>query len=330
MAIKMVREPSDTPNITNIDDIIPFRYAYGGQNGFVLNRGTEISNTISGLNFTINSGRLVLQGVECDIDASGVTVTIDNIATKRYYTVYLQVNLATNTATVLATYDTANYPNPPASDDLTENSTGTAYLVLYHFTATSGVISEVNKIVESIKYTSNILVNNSINSQNAVHADNADIATNAQNSILKPDGTYEGFSKNNNNELSTITGKIEQKKIIFSGNTKIPDSSVTLSESIHASETIEITFSTSNNEVIKQQFVLTRVTPSYTNMNFTLSYIDSASASQMVISSIKISCSDGGNVLSGSYELNKMISRTSISDYSNAGGFYILEVAKII
>lgn len=152
MAIKMVREPSDTPNITNIDDIIPFRYAYGNQNGFVLGRGTEISNTISGLNFTINSGRLVLQGVECDIDASGVTVTIDNIATKRYYTVYLQVNLATNTATVLATYDTANYPNPPASDDLTENSTGTAYLLLYHFTAQSGVISEVEKIVQGIQY----------------------------------------------------------------------------------------------------------------------------------------------------------------------------------
>lgn len=159
MAIKMVREPSDTPNITNIDDIIPFRYAYGGQDGFVLGRGTEISNTISGLNFTINSGRLVLQGVECDIDASGVTVTIENIATKRYYTVYLQVNLATNTATVLATYDTANYPNPPVSDDLTENSTGTAYLVLYHFTATSGVISEFEKIVQGIQYTGSALNN---------------------------------------------------------------------------------------------------------------------------------------------------------------------------
>ena len=60
--------------------------------------------------------------------------------------------MATNTATVLATYDTANYPNPPASDDLTENSTGTAYLLLYHFTAQSGVISEVEKIVQGIQY----------------------------------------------------------------------------------------------------------------------------------------------------------------------------------
>lgn len=159
MAIKMVREPSETPNISNIDDIIPFRYAYGDQDGYVLGRGTEISNTINGLNFTINSGRLVVQGVECDIDATGVTVTIDNIATKRYYTVYLQVNLGLNTATVLATYDTATYPNPPASDDLTENSTGTAYLVLYHFTATSGVIGEVEKIVQGIQYTGSALNN---------------------------------------------------------------------------------------------------------------------------------------------------------------------------
>lgn len=160
MAIKMVREPSETPNISNIDDIIPMRYAYGNQSGYVINKGNQISYTVNGLNFTINSGRLVLQGVECDIDASGVTVTIDNIATKRYYTVYLQVNLGVNTATVLATYDTTTYPNPPASDDLTANSTGVAYLILYNFTATGGIISEVYKVVQSVKYTPDIEVKN--------------------------------------------------------------------------------------------------------------------------------------------------------------------------
>lgn len=153
MAIKMVREPSDTPNINNIDDIIPMRYAYGGQNGFVIGKGTEISNTVNGSNFIINSGRLVLQGVECDIDATGVTIAVDNIATKRYYTIYLKVNLATNTATIESSYDTADYPAIDDGDDLTENSSGIANMVLYKFTATSGIISEVNKVVESIKYT---------------------------------------------------------------------------------------------------------------------------------------------------------------------------------
>ena len=161
MAIKMAREPSETPNINNIDDIVPMRYAYGNQNGYVIGKGTEISNTVNGLNFTVNSGRLVLQGVECDIDATGVTITIDNIATKRYYTVYLEVNLGLNTATIKDEYDTATYPTIDVGDDLTENSTGVARLPLYQFTATNGVIGEVNKVIESVKYAKEIKVDNS-------------------------------------------------------------------------------------------------------------------------------------------------------------------------
>lgn len=156
MAIKMVREPSETPNINNIDDIVPMRYAYGNQNGYVIGKGNEISNTVNGLNFTVNSGRLVLQGVECDIDAVGVTITIDNIATTRYYVVYLQVNLGTNTASILSTYDTVTYPTIDAGDDLTENTTGVARLPLYQFTATSGIIGEVNKVVEKVVYTNQL------------------------------------------------------------------------------------------------------------------------------------------------------------------------------
>lgn len=178
MAIKMVREPSETPNINNIDDIIPMRYAYGGQNGFVIGKGTEISNTVSGLNFTVNSGRLVLQGVECDIDATGVTITIDNIATKRYYTVYLEVNLGLNTATIKNEYDTATYPTIDAGDDLTENTTGVARLPLYQFTATSGIIGEVNKVVESIKYVNETFIKN-VKVNNAAQADNATTSSNA-------------------------------------------------------------------------------------------------------------------------------------------------------
>ena len=192
MAIKMVREPSETPNINNIDDIIPMRYAYGGQNGFVIGKGTEISNTVSGLNFTVNSGRLVLQGVECDIDATGVTIIIDNIATKRYYTIYLEVNLGLNTATIKSEYDTVTYPTIDAGDDLTENTTGIARLPLYQFTATSGIISEVNKVVKSVKYVNqdfikNIKVNNALNSDNANKINNLNIKEN-ENGILQNSG----------------------------------------------------------------------------------------------------------------------------------------------
>ena len=83
MAINFVRQPSETPNVRNIDDIIPFRYAYGNQNGYVKDKGNELSYTINGSNFRINSGRVVLQGVESDIDANGVTITVDNVATTR-------------------------------------------------------------------------------------------------------------------------------------------------------------------------------------------------------------------------------------------------------
>jgi len=152
MSIKMVREPSETPNITNIDDIVPFRYAYGNQNGYVKDRGSEISYSINGSQFTVNSGRLVLQGVECDISASGVTLTIDPVAELRYYVAYLQVNLALNTVTISTEHSTITYPTISSGDDLTELPTGTARLPIYEFEATSGVISNVVKLVNEIEY----------------------------------------------------------------------------------------------------------------------------------------------------------------------------------
>ena len=159
MAISMVRKPSETPNITNIDDIIPFRYAYGNQNGYVIGRGAEVSHTVNGNQFTINSGRLVIQGVESDIDANGITLTIDSVSETRYYVVYYEVNLATNTANIkLSNYDTAGYPTIDAGDDLTVNSSGIARMPLFRFTATNGTIGNVEKLVNAIEYSGTALV----------------------------------------------------------------------------------------------------------------------------------------------------------------------------
>lgn len=153
MAIEMVRIPSETPNISNTDDFVGLRYAYGNQNGYVIGKGQECSYTINGSKFRVNSGRLVLQGVECDIDANGVEITIDNVATKKYYTVYLEVNLATNETKILAMSDLTSYPKIESGDDLTQNTTGTATMELYHFEATSGVISNVSKVLKAIQYS---------------------------------------------------------------------------------------------------------------------------------------------------------------------------------
>ena len=157
MAISMVRKPSETPNINNISDIIPFRYAYGGQNGYVKGKGRELDYTAIGTQFTIGSGRVVLDGVESDIDNDGIIINIDNVSETRYYVVYYNVNLATNTTTIMSQYATGNYPTIEKGDDLTESPEGSANLVLYRFTATSGIISNVEKVVKEIEYTGDAL-----------------------------------------------------------------------------------------------------------------------------------------------------------------------------
>lgn len=159
MGIRMVREPGATPNINNIDDIIPFRYAYGNQDGYVINRGNELAYTINGNEFKINSGRVVVQGAESEIDANGATVIVDaSNSTKQYYTIYYKVNLATNVVSIESKYDIAGYPTIDGGDDLTKTTSGYATLELYHFEAQSGVISNVEKLVKAIEYSGTALV----------------------------------------------------------------------------------------------------------------------------------------------------------------------------
>ena len=151
-------------SITNIDDIIPFRYAYGNQNGYVIGKGNELSYSINGSEFKINSGRIVVQGVESDIDANGVAFSVDGSnSTKQYYVVYYKVNLATNVVSIESTYDVAGYPTIDKGDDLTKTTSGYATLELYHFEVENGVISNVNKLVKAIEYSGTALVGYDIN-----------------------------------------------------------------------------------------------------------------------------------------------------------------------
>lgn len=203
MAIEMVRIPNETPNISNTDDFVGFRYAYGNQNGYVINKGQECSYTINGPKFKINSGRLVLQGVECDINANGVEITIDNVATKRYYTVYLEVNLTIDEVIILSKFDTAGYPTIESGADLTQSTTGTARMALYNFDATSGVINNVQKIVPKIEYVGDMVV------------------FGAKNSIANSDGTYSGFTADGNGTLKTGDYIVEKKKLLFHSDTGI-------------------------------------------------------------------------------------------------------------
>lgn len=153
MGLRLIRQESETPNVSNYDDARMARYAYGGYDGYVKNRGQEIGHTISGTSFVVLSGVISLQGWEVEVDANGASIpTSASVTNKTYFSVYLEVNCATDTAEIKSLTDTAGFPDIPASDDLTENTIGTARLPLYHFTATSGVIADVEKLVQEIPY----------------------------------------------------------------------------------------------------------------------------------------------------------------------------------
>ena len=158
MGLRLIRQESETPNVSNHDDARMVRYAYGGYDGYVKNRGQEIGSTVSGTSFVVQSGVLNLQGWEVEIDANGVSIpTSASVTNKTYFSVYLEVNCATDTAEIKSLTDTAGFPDVPAGDDLTENTIGTARLLLYHFTATGGVIADVEKLVQEIPYGSEAL-----------------------------------------------------------------------------------------------------------------------------------------------------------------------------
>ena len=153
MAIKMVRVPSETPNVSNIDDFIGLRYAYGNQNGYCIGKGRELDYQTSGSTFTVLSGRFVIQGVECDIDANGVSLTVDSVSGTRYHTVYAEVSLATMSASIKSLTSTVDYPEVDSGDDLTENTVGISRLPLYHLMSNSGSVTSVTKVVPSIEHT---------------------------------------------------------------------------------------------------------------------------------------------------------------------------------
>ena len=162
MAVKLVRAPSATPNIYNTDDFVGLRYSYGDNNGYVKGRGNECDYERSGLNFTIKSGRLVLQGVEVDVPSGGETIAINMGAQYVASTIYLEVNLATNTAIIGRTYNTSTtrpvvYPKVNGGDDLTTNTTGTARMELYHVLSLRAGIVEVTKLVKDIPYSGEAL-----------------------------------------------------------------------------------------------------------------------------------------------------------------------------
>ena len=152
MSVRLVRESSTTPNIANKDDARMVRYAYGGYDGIVKSYGQELLYNYSNGIFKVGSGRVVLQGWEVDIDASGWTLNLQSVTGTRYYTVYLEVNLVTEKAELKSQYSNSDYPAIEPGDDLTNAPNGIANLVLYQFKLVNGVISSIEAKVQKINY----------------------------------------------------------------------------------------------------------------------------------------------------------------------------------
>lgn len=152
MAIKIVRQPSDTPNINSIDDYIPLRYAYGNQNGYIGGIGTELEGSYSNGIFTVGSGRAVIQGVEIKIDANSASTPLDTSAGTRYFKIFLKANLRTEIAELVSYYSTTSYDDieEPVSGELINDQE--AYLELYTVQLNGAIEVEKTKKVKAVEY----------------------------------------------------------------------------------------------------------------------------------------------------------------------------------
>ena len=181
MALRLVRQTSDTPNITNKDDTIMTRYAYGGYNGVVKGYGRECDCDkellVSGI-FKILDGEIIIDGWEIQIDASGWLLDLSKITGTQYHSVYAEINVATESIKLDSTYLETEYPVIDKGDDLTAIPNGTARVLLYEVKVENGIITEVNKRFKVIPYLEEIetrLNNADYESKNAYKVNNLEI-----------------------------------------------------------------------------------------------------------------------------------------------------------
>lgn len=164
MSVKLLRKSSDLPSITNRDDASMIRYAYGGSDGVVKNFGSELSYSTLTSRFIINSGKVVVQGWE--VNVGSWELNLSTVTGTQYHLVYLEVNIASEIASIKSTYLTDSVPSIDPGDDLTQYPNGTARIPLYSFKISSKTISSVEKKFSVLEYESTNLsqINTSITS----------------------------------------------------------------------------------------------------------------------------------------------------------------------
>ncbi len=152
MGFRIIRQTSDTPNVNNIDDIVPMRYAYGNQNGYIIDIGTELKATYENGTFTVQSGRVVIEGAEIHIDANGLSTRLDTGLETRYFEIYFKFNLDSEVAELESYYSTTSYDDILKPQSKSVISGETAYLLLYRLKLDGAVQTEIEKVVRQIDY----------------------------------------------------------------------------------------------------------------------------------------------------------------------------------
>ena len=152
MALRLVRKISETPNITNKDDTIMTRYAYGGYNGVVKAFGSECGYTADAGIFKVLDGRIVVDGWEIDIDGAGWNLNLSTVNGIQYHSVFVEITIATESIKLSSSYLTGAYPDVSKGDDLTKVPNGTSRLLLYNVKSENGTITEVVQRFEVIKH----------------------------------------------------------------------------------------------------------------------------------------------------------------------------------
>lgn len=150
MNIRLIRQASETPQITNKDDARMIRFAYGGMDGVVQGFGKELAHNIVGSRFILNNGCIVLHGWEVMVDSWELDLSM--VVNTQYYTVYLEVDVASETAAIKSAYQLMDYPTIEKGNDLTVLPTGTAKLPLYTFIVSHGKISSVVRKFSFLSY----------------------------------------------------------------------------------------------------------------------------------------------------------------------------------
>lgn len=153
MSIRLLRESSDTPNITNRDDTHMTRYAYGNISGVVKDFGSELSYSTANSKFSVGSGRVVIQGWEVEIEPGSWMLDLSTVTGSQYYLVYLEINTGVETAEIKSMYLPGSIPSVEPGDDLTKHPQGVARLPLYTFRYNSGTFSNIIKVVKTIPYS---------------------------------------------------------------------------------------------------------------------------------------------------------------------------------